>query len=220
MSKSQISMKFIMVISLFFLFFTGFLALTHSQYSELNDERDYAMMTDLASSIRNEVLMASKVRNNYIRNFEIPYKVNGKDYNISLEKDVLTIENEEKKSVTIALPADIKGKFIERTELGQLKHCITKNEIDGIRISRNLASIELEEDLNLKEMDNDGILDIDDGKEFYAYVKMSCLDNIITIKFTLQMNNIEYINYELIYQYDEFGVLQEHFNNPFFYEKP
>lgn len=212
-----------MIVSLVFLFFTGFLALTHSQYADLNEKKSYAAMTDLANSIRNEVMMATKVHNNYIRNFEIPYKINGKDYHILLEKDVITITNEDNASVTIVLPTDVKGKFIERTELGQLKHCITKNELDGIRISRNLASIELEQDALLKDSNNDGILDIPAGNEFYAYVRMNCLDNIQTVGFTLQLNNLYFdpaTGYELIYQYNELGELQDQFNNPFFYETP
>ena len=221
MKKSQISLEFVMLISLVFLVFIGFMALMQNQFSQLNEEEDYSSMYNIANLIKNEVLIASKVHDNYIRKFEMPLALNGKDYTVDLQKDVLTIKiTGEDSSVTVILPVQVKGGFIEKNEAGQMEHCITKNQHDGVRIARNQASIELEEDVNLKDIDNDGILEINSGNEFSAYVRMNCIDNIQTVGFSLQLTNVDYIGYELIYQYNEFGVLQTQFINPFFYEKP
>lgn len=221
MKKSQIAMEFIMIVSLVFLVFIGFLAMMYNQFSDLNERKDYSTMFNLANLIKNEVLISSKVHDNYIRRFEIPFTVNGNGYKIDLEKDVLVITNEDNLSTTIILPVEVKGGFIEKNKKGQMEHCITKNKHDGVRISRNQASIELEEDAFLKDRDGDGILDIPAGDEFYSYVRLNCLDNIQTVGFSLELTNLDYEigSYELLYQYDEFGVFQD-FINPFFYNQP
>ena len=221
MKKSQISLEFVMLISLVFLVFIGFMALMQNQFSQLNEEEDYSSMYNIANLIKNEVLIASKVHDNYIRKFEMPLALNGKDYTVDLQKDVLTIKiTGEDSSVTVILPVQVKGGFIEKNEAGQMEHCITKNQHDGVRIARNQASIELEENANLKDIDNDGILEINSENEFSAYVRMNCIDNIQQVAFSLQLTNVNYLGYELIYQYNEFGVLQTQFVNPFFYREP
>lgn len=202
------------------LVFVGFLSLMNFQFSEAEEKKDYTLMNDLADSIKNEAFMATKVQYNYIRKFEIPYTLNGKDYLIDLNKDSLTITNEENRSVTVVLSVEVKGGFIDKNRLGELEHCITKSELDGIRISRNQASIEPNITSDLRDIDNDGILEIESGKEFDVYVRLNCLEDIHMVKFSLELENLDYKRYELLYQYDDYGVLQTQFENPFFWKKP
>src|SRR3989344_8447674 len=147
MKKSQVSFEFMLIFTLIFLVIVGLLYISNRRLSEIADQREYLFMQGLANSIKNEIVLASSVNNNYIRKFSLPNKLGGRAYNISIEEgDSLVInlfENNRKiKDYFTLLPINVKGTFVEDISYETREHCITKNDYDGIRISRFQASVE------------------------------------------------------------------------------
>jgi hypothetical protein len=227
MKKAQISFEFILIFSLVFFALIGFIYLIKTRMAEINEEQDIIAMRNLANSIKSEVLLASSVNNRYLRRFEIPYKINGREYKMWINKnDELTINLFENKKVIkeyfTVFPVKVKGTFIEEITPNTTDHCITKEDYDDnrvIRISRNQVSLETDEKPVKK------------GEDFDVRVALNCVDNIRSIQFTVKYDpeKVEFKEVEPIDKYlkeqnplfDD--VLVSDFNNRpplFIYETP
>jgi len=140
-------------------------------------------MKNLANNIKNEIILAGSVSDNYLRNFDIPFSLNGKKYQMEIDDDELVIklyENErEIGNFLFILPTKIKGTFIEDINENTTKHCITKNNYDGIRISSNQASL----DVNFSEIETD--------KEFDLFVSLNCVENVKSFQFTIKYDPLK-----------------------------
>src|SRR3989338_2077997 len=179
----QVSMEFMLVFGLVLLASGIFLKVLNSKVSDFQDQEDFVLMQNLASVLRNEVLLATQVNNNYIRQFVIPPNLNGKNYSLALEKDILSINitGEKGKSVAVIFPAEIKGGFLEKNHPGFLNYCITKNSND-IRISRNLVSLEL------ASVNGDYVVlssSIKKKDTFTLYLRSDCVFNLQSVSFDL-----------------------------------
>ncbi|MBN1502093.1 hypothetical protein JW930_00990 [Candidatus Woesearchaeota archaeon] len=171
--------------------------ITYAQVTDLADKRDYAHMMSLANIIKTEVVLASQVKNNYIRRFELPPRLNSKLYKIELNpknsmyKDELEIQlldenNEVMKRYNSILPVKIKGSFMEEVKGEMLDYCITQNSHDGIRIARNQASIEFYKVNEGEDLDiEDGKLKVSNEDIVELLVRLNCVENIQAIQFTL-----------------------------------
>ncbi|MBI4149645.1 hypothetical protein HY491_04305 [Candidatus Woesearchaeota archaeon] len=213
--KSQVSMELVLIFAFILTVFIVLMGALSTQFSELNQEKDQAALDTLAQVIRNEVFLATQVSNNYIRKFELPSRVNGRQYTLAIEDgDLLTIQNEDSLLSTILLPVIVKGGFIGEIEQGQTEHCITKSQFDGIRISKNQASIEP----NLTDSDADGMLDIAAGEKFWVYVRVNCLENVKAVQYILQFDadTLTFLSDQTLYQKDSLGQFVFTTENPFF----
>lgn len=219
-SKAQVSMEIVLIFSFVILIFITFMNLINNQFSEVNEEKDFKEMQNLAELIRNEVVIASQVHNNYIRKFKIPSTINQNPYNIILEKDLLVINISNEKQHLLILPINVKGSFTDEIKIGELDHCITKTISDGIRISKNQASIEL----NItQDTDNDGIVEIGVGEDFFAYLRINCVENIKGLGVTLRYDP-EYLTFlenVTLYQKEDTGEFSSYLSeNPFIEQEP
>lgn len=226
-TKAQVSMELVLIFSFVLVIFIAFMGLITQQFTEASEKKEYKEMAILAENIKNEVMIASQVYNNYLRKFEIPYTINQRPYTILLEKDVLSINTSDKEYILI-LPFEVKGSFSD--EVGSfsrsmdpdtLVHCITKSISDGVRISKNQVSIEL----NITDTNENGIPDVKIGEHFLAYVRINCVEGIKGFGVTLRYNNthMKLMEEVILYQKEEGDTrkFSEYINeNPFLEEIP
>ena len=120
-NKSQISFEFIMIFSLVFFALSGFIYVINDRMNEISVKQEELIMKSLADSIINEIVLASSFNNNYMRRFDVPVKLFGQDYNMSIEDNFIHIEVIENGNVRIehfaAFPIHVKGSFIDEINL-------------------------------------------------------------------------------------------------------
>ena len=212
--NSQISMEFMLIFTLVLLLSMVFLSLLSARLSDAENKKDFALMQNLAHTIQNEILLASQVHDNYIRKFEIPYDINGKNYSMKLEKDelIINITGENGSTVYNVLPQEIKGGFLENNKLGFLDYCITKNR-NEIRISRNQASLEYaaydQGDFGFDTADYNyinalsGPLSVNRDGKFRIYLRVNCVINLQSIVFDLYYDGNKLQNVGALKQIDQ-----------------
>ena len=196
--KSQISVEFIIIFSLVFFALIGFIYIMNVRLSDISERQELLLMRNLANNIKNEVIIASSVNNNYLRRFDIPTTIKGKDYNMSIDNDELLIElienNQIVKEYFTVFPVHVKGTFVEDINYETTDHCITKNDFDGIRIARNQVSL----DTNHTK--------IGQGESFDVMASLNCVEDIKSVQFTIKYDseklNLLSINVEPITRYN------------------
>jgi len=176
--KSQISVEFIIIFSLVIFALIGFIYIMNIRLSDISERQELLLMRNLANNIKEEVIIASSVNNNYLRRFNIPTKIKGKDYNMSIENDELIIKlienNQVVKEYFTVFPVPVKGSFVEDINYENTDHCITKNDFDGIRIARNQLSL----DTNSTRFSP--------GDVFNVLVSLNCVEDIRSVQFTIK----------------------------------
>ncbi len=177
--KAQISFEFIIIFSLVFTALLGFIYIINERMSELSEKQEQLVMKSLANNIFNEVVLASSVNNNYIRNFDVPVKLLGRDYKMFIDNNELSIQIIDGPDYFAPFPVEVKGTFIENIDVNTTRHCITKNKVDGIRISKNQASLETE------------VLEVTKGDEFIVYVSLFCIVDLKSIRVTIKYDPVQ-----------------------------
>jgi len=89
--KSQIISEFVIFSGIALIFAIVFISMTFNQAQDLYDTKEFLLVKDVALKIGKEIDLTSFVEDGYDREFEIPEKVNGRDYNISIVNNTLTI---------------------------------------------------------------------------------------------------------------------------------
>ena len=179
--KTQISVEFIIIFTLVFFALIGFIYIINIRLSDISEKQELMLMRNLANNIKSEVIIASSVNNNYLRRFDIPTKIKGKEYNMSIDNDELIIELIENDHVVreyfTVFPVHVKGTFVEDINYETTDHCITKNDFDGIRIARNQVSL----DTNHTKIDQE--------ESFDVMVSLNCVEDIRSVQFTLKYDS-------------------------------
>jgi len=186
-NKGQVSMEFMIIFSLIFFTLVAFIAGINKRVADLSEQQETLAMKSFSDSIKSEILLASSVSDNYIRRFNIPYRINGKLYKIDMINDDFTVSLFEQGKLVndyyTVLPISVKGRFVENISINTTDHCITKNNYDGIRVSRNQASLDPNATV-LKKGDRVDIM-----------FSLNCIENIlsaqITIKYDPSILNLE-----------------------------
>lgn len=107
--KSQISAEFLTFVGIAFLFAIVFVALSASNVKELNSKEEYFLVRDTALRIQSEIDIASQVEDGYERYFTLPTTLNGIEYNVSINNNVLSVWTEN--AVHAAPVPNITGKL-------------------------------------------------------------------------------------------------------------
>ena len=84
MKKSQVSVEFIVAVSIMFFIFVGFTAIMSTRLIELQEEKYYQQLMDVGSDAAKEIRVASLVEDGYERTFVVPLKAEGMGYYITL----------------------------------------------------------------------------------------------------------------------------------------
>jgi len=84
MRKSQSSTEFMIFIGIAIIILMSYFAISNSYLNLIYRQKDVISGQDLARQIKNEINLASRVENNYMRTFQLPEKVGDKDYEIEI----------------------------------------------------------------------------------------------------------------------------------------
>lgn len=102
--KSQSSMEFFTLVGLAFLVVIIFVAVSANEVKEFRDTKEFLLIKDLALKLQKEVAIAASVENGYVRNFDLPDKLeNIVDYSTIIRNNTLTI-NSSKTVFSVAIP--------------------------------------------------------------------------------------------------------------------
>lgn len=108
-NKSQFAVEFVMLMAFMLLVFLGFFALISSRILDAKQTENQKIAENLANLVREEIILANSVTDGYNRVFNIPKKVKGVSYNISLlfDRELLVeyLGNEH----LIFLPQNVRG---------------------------------------------------------------------------------------------------------------
>lgn len=178
--KSQVSFEFIIIFSMTFFVLVTFFYIMNSRMEEINEQQELSSMRDISNNIKTEVILAVSVSNNYLRRFNLPTRINGKEYRMNIENDELVINllenNRSIREFFSVLPTHTKGNFIDNINYTNREHCITKSNFDGIRIARNQASL----DSASPEVFPDETFDV--------FVSLNCVEDVRSAQFTITYN--------------------------------
>lgn len=81
-TNAQVSFEFLLLSVFVFVIAVGFILAVSSQMTELSKEKDKLLIRDTVNRVRDEIALASEMEDGYTRRFEIPSKINSKDYDI------------------------------------------------------------------------------------------------------------------------------------------
>jgi len=82
--KAQGGIEFIIIFSFVLFFFVLFFTIIQSNQNEKNKENEDILFQNIALDVRDEINIAAGASDGYFREFEIPEKILGKDYEISV----------------------------------------------------------------------------------------------------------------------------------------
>ncbi|MEM3374294.1 MAG: cohesin domain-containing protein [Candidatus Woesearchaeota archaeon] len=189
---AQISFEFILIFGIVFLVITGFIYLITNRISEISQEKENQEIINLINDIKNEIIIASSMHNNYYREFELPTRLMGYEYTLNLSNDEITLiifdkyylggNKKVKKTYNSILPTFVKGNFAEKINETTNRHCITKSDKDGIRISKNQASLESKQSNIYSKYD----VIVNENNEFDLYLNLYCVNNLRSIQITIK----------------------------------
>jgi len=82
--KSQGAIEFLIISGIVIFMFTVFFVAIQANTEERNKENEAIIIKNLALSVQDEIFLALKSSDGYIREFQIPQLISGKDYEISI----------------------------------------------------------------------------------------------------------------------------------------
>lgn len=90
-TKSQTAIEFLILVGLVLFGFTVFFMIIQGNMSDdINEQRDLAIK-ELALSVQNEIDLASQSAEGYQRKFRLPATINGMDYTIDIDQNMVYI---------------------------------------------------------------------------------------------------------------------------------
>ncbi|MFA5174471.1 MAG: hypothetical protein WC438_04795 [Candidatus Pacearchaeota archaeon] len=111
--KAQSSIEFMILVGVVIFFLVVFLGAIQGSMSDKLKEKQSIMVQDLASSVQDEINLASKSSDGYYRNFNIPEKINGRDYSIEILEEMVYVKTNDNKNA-LALPlASVTGNVVK-----------------------------------------------------------------------------------------------------------
>lgn len=86
----QVSLEFVLLVMVSFIFFTIVLISVSKELVELSSQRDAKELRDVTNRLREEIFLASIVQEGYYREFRLPQELNGKGYTLEISDEILT----------------------------------------------------------------------------------------------------------------------------------
>jgi len=109
--KSQFATEFILLITFMFIIFIGFTAITTNKILDAKENKRLRTAESIAMLAKNEINLAKASSDGYFRTFELPRKVDGNSYNITIiQNRELVVHYVDKEYVTF-LPNNVVGDF-------------------------------------------------------------------------------------------------------------
>ncbi|MGC9309337.1 MAG: hypothetical protein ACP5D2_01425 [Candidatus Nanoarchaeia archaeon] len=103
--KAQTTVEFLAIVGFILLVSISILgAIQYSRSEKIREKTDIAV-NDLARTIQSEINLAFESSNGYEREFELPEKVMGKEYNVTLVDGLVYVNTlDEKHAVALSIP--------------------------------------------------------------------------------------------------------------------
>ncbi len=89
--KAQAGLEFLLVFSILTIFATMFFIMIFSNTSQGRTKNDQEVTEDMANFLQQELILAEKVEDGYHRNFTLPEKISGKEYDVMTSGYSLTV---------------------------------------------------------------------------------------------------------------------------------
>src|SRR3989338_6379302 len=89
--KSQIAMEFMLLSGIALIAAIVFVSISLDQIKGLYAAKESLLAKDVALKIQSEISIASNAEDGYSRDFELPEKINNRDYNISIINNTLAV---------------------------------------------------------------------------------------------------------------------------------
>ena len=99
--KTQTAIEFIFLVGVAFSLTIIFLVATRSQLKELTTTEEIILVRDVGSKVQNEINLGARVEDRYTRVFEIPKKLETRDYNITINDNILVVATKNEEYVAI-----------------------------------------------------------------------------------------------------------------------
>ncbi len=93
--RAQSSVEFMILVGAMFFFFMGLLFVIYGTISDRNQAILDTLVVDLASSVRNELSIASTAGDGYSRSFDIPETLVGNEYSISIDAGSIYVRTDD-----------------------------------------------------------------------------------------------------------------------------
>ena len=102
--KAQISIEFLMIVVAATAIIISLMGLFSHLYQNNYVDRERIIIQDFAYSVQNEFIMAAKSKSGYVRNFELPNKIEGINYDVSIMNSSLLFINSTNQYVSSRIP--------------------------------------------------------------------------------------------------------------------
>lgn len=90
--KSQAAIEFLIVFSIILFIFSVLILFFYENVLENESEKKVTLMKDIATGIREEIILAQGASDGYNRTFFIANKINNKDYDLNFSDNLLIID--------------------------------------------------------------------------------------------------------------------------------
>jgi len=94
MKKSQVSTELVFFVGFAFVLLLVYLVISYNYLDFTIKRGDIVSAINLLEEVRNEINLASRVENGYIRYYTLPSKINKKDYTLNIENREININFE------------------------------------------------------------------------------------------------------------------------------
>ena len=126
--KAQFAIEFIILISFMFLVFLVFMSIISSKILEAKENERQQIAEDIAGLVKNEVQLAKSISNGYSRNFDVPNKIKGMDYDLEIIENRELVVNYIDKEYVSFLPEKVCGDvFIPNNEISKEEGIVCLN---------------------------------------------------------------------------------------------
>src|SRR3989344_5578267 len=88
LKKSQVSTEFMVFVGMAVVLLMIYMAIANNFLNLAYSQREIISAQDLAKILKNEINLASRVENGYIKEFQLPYQVDYKNYTIQIPPTV------------------------------------------------------------------------------------------------------------------------------------
>ena len=92
MSKAQLSLEFMVIIAILLFLTILIISAAGERLADFSRDKDVFLLNDVAAMVKNEVQIASAMKPGYVRTFEVPLTLEGKEYAIAVQNDSITAQ--------------------------------------------------------------------------------------------------------------------------------
>jgi hypothetical protein len=104
-------MEFVYLVGVAFMIMIVFVAATRTEFDDLSNEEEKAMVKDVAVMLQHELVVASNVEDGYLRMFNVPLNLNRVNYSILTANNSAIVYTEDYE-YTVNIPS-IQGNFVK-----------------------------------------------------------------------------------------------------------